>query len=215
MTRLAEPPAQRDRSGVHPNAAFRFRADDPVLGFVAAHGFAHLFGMTPDGPRVAHAPLLVTAAGTLRFHLANSNALTPHLDGEPVVASIGGPGSYISPNWYADPAANVPTWNYRTVEIEGDVKKLGWDELGDLLDLSAAIFEPRVGEDWTMDKMAPARAEAMMKAITAFELTPASVRTTDKASQNRNAEDARRLVTALERIGDVGGAAAIRRTRGW
>ncbi|GGD99065.1 transcriptional regulator [Polymorphobacter glacialis] len=200
---------------MHPNGAFRFRADDPALAFVAAHGFAHLFGMTPDGPRVAHVPLLVTEAGTVRFHLAKSNALAAHLDGEPVLASIGGPGSYISPNWYADPAANVPTWNYRTVEIEGVVKALDWDALGELLDLTAATFEPRVGEDWTMDKMAPARAEAMMKAITAYELVPDIVRTTDKASQNRNEDDARLVVAALERIGDTGGAAAIRRTRGW
>jgi transcriptional regulator len=200
---------------VHPNAAFRFRADDPALAFVAAHGFAHLFGMTPDGPRVAHAPLLVTPEGTLRFHLANSNALTAHLDGEPLLASIGGPGSYISPNWYGEPDGNVPTWNYRTVEIEGQVTALDWDALGDLLDLSAATFEPRVGEDWTMDKMAPARRDTMMCAITAFELVPDIVRTTDKASQNRTEDDARRLVTALERIGETAGASAIRRTRGW
>lgn len=200
---------------MHPNGAFRFRADDPALAFVAAHGFAHLFGMTPDGPRVAHVPLLVTETGMVRFHLAKSNALAAHLDGEPALASIGGPGSYISPNWYADPAANVPTWNYRTVEIEDVVKALDWDALGELLDVTAATFEPRVGEDWTMDKMVPARAEAMMKAITAYELVPEIVRTTDKASQNRNEDDARRVVAALERIGDTGGAAAIRRTRGW
>ena len=200
---------------MHHNSAFRFPRDESALGFVAAHGFAHIFGMTPDGPRVAHAPLLVTADGKLRFHLANMNALAPHLDGEPALASIGGPGSYISPNWYEDPAAHVPTWNYRTVEIEGTVKALSFEELGELLDLSAATFEPRVGEDWTMDKMAPARADAMMRAITGFELTPDIIRGTDKASQNRNEADARGVITALERIGDTAGAAAIRRTRGW
>ncbi len=200
---------------MHPNAAFRFKPDDAALAFVAAHGFAHLFGMTPDGPRVAHAPLLVMPDGNLRFHLANGNALTPHLDGEPIVASIGGPGSYISPNWYAEPANHVPTWNYRTVEIEGVVTRLDWDALGDLLDLSAATFEPRVGENWTMDKMAAARRDAMMQAITAFELRPDIVRSTDKHSQNRNEADARSVVAALERIGDTAGAREIRRTRGW
>lgn len=200
---------------MHPNAAFRFKPDDPALAFVAAHGFAHLFGMTPDGPRVAHAPLLVLAGGTLGFHLANQNALTPHLDGEPVLASIGGPGSYISPNWYADAAASVPTWNYRTVEIEGQVRRMDSAELEDLLDLASATFEPRVGENWTMAKMQPARAEAMMRGITGFELTPTIVRSTDKASQNRSEADARGVVAALEKLGDVAGAAAIRRTRGW
>lgn len=200
---------------MHPNAAFRFQPDDPALAFVAAYGFAHIFGTTPDGPRVAHVPLLVLPGGTLGFHLANNNALTAHLDGEPVLASIGGPGSYISPNWYAEPATSVPTWNYRSVEIEGEARAMTRAELEDLLDLASATFEPRVGENWTMAKMAPARADAMMRAITGFEITPTAVRATDKASQNRSEADARGVIAALERLGDIAGAAAIRRLRGW
>lgn len=197
---------------MHPNAAFRFAAD-PVLAFVAATGFAHLFGVTPDGARVAHVPLLVMASGALRFHLANGNALTPHLDGATVLASVGGPGSYVSPNWYTAPAGNVPTWNYRTAEIEGRVTALGWDDLHDLLERSAATFEPRVGQDWTMAKMDPARRDAMMAAITAFELVPAAIRSTDKNSQNRSDADARAVIAAMEATGDLAGAAAIRRAR--
>lgn len=200
---------------MHPNAAFRFVPDDPALAFVAAHGFAHLFCMTPDGPRVAHAPLLVMPSGTVRFHLANGNALAKHLDGALALASIGGPGSYVSPNWYAEPAVHVPTWNYRTVEIEGMVTALGWDELRALLDLSAATFEPRVGQDWTMAKMEPARRDAMMRAITAFELVPSAIRTTHKASQNRSEADARGVVAAMQALGDMAGAAAIKAARGW
>lgn len=200
---------------MHPNAAFRSQSEADALAFVAATGFAHIFAMTPDGPRIAHAPLLVTDDGKLRFHLSNGNALTAHLDGEPAVASIGGPGSYISPNWYAEPATNVPTWNYQAVEIEGLVRRLDWDELGALLDLAAETFEPRVGEDWTMEKMAPARRDAMMRGITGFEMQIETLRSTDKASQNRSEADARGVVAALERLGDIAGAATIRRTRGW
>jgi transcriptional regulator len=200
---------------MHPNPAFRFMPEDPALAFVAVHGFAHLFGMTPDGPRVAHAPLLIMPSGAVRFHLAKGNALAKHLDGLVALASIGGPGSYVSPNWYADPAVHVPTWNYRTVELEGPVTALGWDDLHALLDQSAATFEPRVGQNWTMAKMDPARRDAMMRAITAFELLPTDIRSTDKNSQNRSDADARGVVAAMEAIGDQTGAAAIRRTRGW
>ena len=52
---------------MHPNNAFRSN-DDP-LAFVAAHGFAHIFGQTPDGPRVAHAPVLVSAATAITLAL--------------------------------------------------------------------------------------------------------------------------------------------------
>lgn len=196
---------------MHPNPAFR--SDGDALAFVAAQAFAHIFGQTPAGPRVAHAPVLVTAAGTLMFHLARGNDLARHLDGRVAIASIGGPGHYVSPNWYGDPAANVPTWNYQSVEVEGRVRALDMAELEDLLNLSSATFEPRVGENWTMAKMARPRAEAMMRAITGFELTPTASRTTCKASQNRSAEDAAGVIAALERRGLHDGAAAIRKAR--
>jgi transcriptional regulator len=196
---------------MHPNAAFRSDADP--LAFVAAHGFAHIFGATPVGPRVAHAPVLVSAAGTLMFHLARGNALAQHLDGLTALISIGGPGHYVSPNWYGEPANNVPTWNYQAVEVEGPVRAMTMDELEALLHFASATFEPRVGEDWTMHKMERPRAEAMMRAITGYELTPTAVRTTLKASQNRSEADAMGVVTALERLGEHAGAATIRAAR--
>lgn len=72
---------------------------------------------------------------------------------------------------------------------------------------------PRVGEDWTMAKMARPKAEAMMRAITGFELTPTAIRTTLKASQNRSEADAAGVIAALERLGEHAGAATIRATR--
>ncbi len=197
---------------MHPNAAFR--CDDDPLAFVAAQGFAHIFGQTPAGPRVAHAPLLVTPAGTLMFHLARSNDLARHLDGLTALASVGGPGHYVSPNWYEEPAGNVPTWNYQAVEIEGRVRVLDTEALEALLHFAAATFEPRVGEDWTMHKMPRPKAEAMMRAITGFELVPTAIRTTLKASQNRSAADVAGVLAALDRLGETRGAAAIRAARG-
>lgn len=196
---------------MHPNPAFR--SDDDPLAFVAAHGFAHIFGQTPDGPRVAHAPVLVRAGGTLMFHLARGNALARHLDGLVALASIGGPGHYVSPNWYQQPADNVPTWNYQAVEVEGPVRALAMAELEELLHFAAATLEPRVGEDWTMHKMARPKAEAMMRSITGFELVPTAIRTTLKASQNRSEADAMGVVSALERLGETDGAAAILQAR--
>jgi transcriptional regulator len=142
--------------------------------------------------------VLVSAAGTLMFHLARGNALAQHLDGLTALISVGGPGHYVSPNWYGEPANNVPTWNYQAVEIEGPVRAMNMDELEELLHVASATFEPRVGENWTMHKMERPRAEAMMRAITGYELTPAAIRTTLKASQNRSEADAAGVIAALE-----------------
>jgi transcriptional regulator len=196
---------------VHPNAAFRH--DDDALAFVAAQAFAHIFAATPHGPRVAHAPVVVSATGSLMFHLAKYNDLAQQLDGAVALASVGGPGNYVSPNWYAAPAGNVPTWNYHAVEVEGRVRAMNEAELEDLLNSASATFEHRVGENWTMAKMERPRAEAMMRGIIGYELIPSAIRTTLKANQNRSAADAAGVVAALERLGDAAGAALIRKAR--
>ena len=166
---------------MHPSPHFRWEDRAAALAFVAEVSFAHVFVQTPDGPRVAHVPVLVEGE-VLRFHLANANALTPHLDGAVALASVAGPNGYVSPNWYAS-QGRVPTWNYVAVECEGPVRALSPDELVALLDASAATHEPRVRENWTRAKMDPARFEdwtrmkmdavkfdKMCRAITGFEL---------------------------------------------
>ena len=52
---------------MHPNAAFRH--DDRALfeALIEEIGFGMVFAATPDGPRVAHTPLLSSRDGTVRF----------------------------------------------------------------------------------------------------------------------------------------------------
>ena len=120
---------------MHPNPAFRPRQDDLAALLVREIGFAAIFAATPDGPRVAHAPVVLSAdATTLQFHLARGNGLTKHLAGAPALAVVQGPDAYVSANWYADAATAVPTWNYVAVEMEGVARKLGDAELVAQLD---------------------------------------------------------------------------------
>ncbi len=182
---------------MHPSPKFHWEDRAAALAFVAEVSFAHVFVQTPEGPRVAHVPVLVygdTGGERLRFHLANANALTPHLDGAVALASVAGPNAYVSPNWYAN-RGRVPTWNYVAVECEGPLRALSSDALVALLDASAATHEPQVGENWTRAKMDPARFDAMCGAITGFELCVTAVRATRKLSQ-------------LDAPADLAGAAA-------
>jgi transcriptional regulator len=197
---------------VHPARAFHW--DDPatMLAFVGATGFARIFLTTPDGPRVAHAPAIVFG-DAIRFHLANANALVPHLDGATALLLVEGPNAYLSANWYADVRGAVPSWNYVAVEAEGPVCRLDHDALVDLLDRSAATLEPRVGENWTRAKMQPPRFDAMTRAITAFELTPVAWRGTTKLSQNKSDAEADRVIAGMERNGATAMASAMRAAR--
>ena len=82
---------------MHPSEAFHWTDETDLLDFVAATGWARIFLTTPEGPRVAHAPLIVDrATGTLRFHIARRNAIHDSLDGATALALLEGPHAYVS-----------------------------------------------------------------------------------------------------------------------
>lgn len=188
---------------MHPNSAFRPRQDDLAELLVREIGFAAIFASTPDGPRVAHAPVVLSDDRTrLQFHLARGNALTRHLAGANALAVVQGPDAYVSASWYAD-ADQVPTWNYVTIEMEGVARKLDDTELVAQLDTLSAAHEVRVGANppWTRDKMNPALFSKMAGAITGFEMRIAAWRPTIKLSQNKSAGERGRVIDGIEATG--------------
>ncbi len=187
---------------MHPNAAFRHEDRAILEALIEEIGFGMVFAATPDGPRVAHVPLLWTQSGTLRFHLARGNALTRHIDGMTVLAVVNGPDAYISPRWYED-QQQVPTWNYITLEMEGRVRRIDSDGLLADLEALTARQEARVtlGKPWTMDKMPAGEVRQMMGGIVGFEMEVQAWRPTIKLSQNKPADERERLAAGLEAQG--------------
>lgn len=174
-------------------------------------GWARLFAMTSEGPRVAHVAMLVDVARrALRFHLAKSNAIMAALDQGPVLALFEGPHAYVSASWYRAPKDNVPTWNYVAIECTGRAVALAADALVVQLDDLARLNEKAVGGDWSVATMDRRRFDAMLPAITAFELPIETVRGTRKISQNKPQADVDALAAWLERSG-AGELAALMR----
>ncbi|WP_230770881.1 FMN-binding negative transcriptional regulator [Sphingomonas sp. Leaf4] len=179
---------------MHPNAAFHMD-EAAARDFVAHEGFGSLFAVTPDGPRVAQVPVVIDGDGTLRFHLANANALTPHLAGTRALFVAGGPHAYVSPTWYAAGPDEVPTWNYVSVEVEGTVAPIDRAGLIGQIEAMAAAYEDAAG--WRLDRMAAYKAEAMLGAIAGFALVPDAWRGTAKLSQNKPQAVRTRVIAAL------------------
>ena len=197
---------------MHPSPQFRWTDQGAMLDLVAATSFTRLFAATPQGPRVAHAPVLVADGPTLRFHLANANPLAQLDKDVPVLALTEGPHAYLSANWYRDVRGAVPTWNYLSVECEGRLRRLDRTDLIDLLDALADRLEPQVGENWTRAKMDPARFDAMLGAISGFELRIDDLRGTKKVSQNKSDDEAAAVLTGMDASAPAM-AAAIRAAR--
>jgi transcriptional regulator len=188
---------------MHPDPRFRPKQDDLPALFVREIAFAGIFAGTPDGPRVAHAPVVLSEdATTLQFHLSRGNGITRHLDGATAIAVVQGPDAYVSASWYTAPD-QVPTWNYVAIEMEGIVRKLEGPDLVAQLDMLSAQHEARIGANppWTRDKMNPALFGKMTEAITGFEMRITAWRSTLKLSQNKAPDERERVAAAIEASG--------------
>lgn len=186
---------------MHPDPAFRNPDRALFETMIEQIGFGTIFLATPDGPRLAHTPLLSTGDGAVQFHLSNGNSLTRHLSGATALALVNGPDAYVSPRWYAD-ADQVPTWNYVALELEGPVRRMDEDGLVALLEGLSARHEARLGgEPWTMDKLGEEHRRRLLRGITGFEMEARGWRETFKLSQNKPEDERARVIEGLEASG--------------
>ena len=186
---------------MHPNPLFR--TDDHALleSMIDEIGFGTVFASLPDGPRAAHTPVLSDGNGGIRFHLANRNALTPHLAGSRALITITGPDAYVSPRWY-DNRDTVPTWDYAAIEMQGQVTQLGEAALEDFLNAIIGKFESRIeGEPWLASESSEAVWKAQLKGITGFEMQVSDWRPTLKLSQKKNAAERARIAAGHDARG--------------
>jgi transcriptional regulator len=187
-------------------AEFETRGVAAMHAAMRRHPFALL--VTPhDGElHVTHLPVRLDAArgalGTLEAHLARVN---PHAKalaaGAETRVVFSGPHAYVSPRWYAKPAANVPTWNYVAVHARGRPRVVT-DRAAVLAMLGrlAAEHEAYIDEPWTL---AEGRdyAERIAGGIVAFELPIERLEGKSKLNQNKSPADRRGVMAALAAAG--------------
>jgi transcriptional regulator len=195
---------------MHPNPLYR--TDDRTLceSLIEDIGFGMVFAATPDGPRVAHTPLLMGDSGAVQFHLARNNALARHLEGETALIVVNGPDAYVSPRWYTN-RDTVPTWDYVALELEGRVRRM--DDAGLEAFLHAAILkhETRLGgEPWLAGESSEKVWSGLFRGIVGFELEVQAWRPTLKLSQNKPAQDRTRIAEGLETAGSAALAHLVR-----
>lgn len=186
---------------MHPNPLFRSDNCACDVALVDRIGFGMIFAATPDGPRVAHTPLLMRDSGTVQFHLARSNALAHHLDRGTALIVVNGPDAYVSPRWYDD-RNTVPTWNYVALELEGPVRRI--DDAGLEAFLHAAITKHEAalgGVPWRAEESSEKMWSGLFRGIVGFELSVAARRPTYKLSQNKPPETRARIADGLTQAG--------------
>lgn len=173
-----------------------------MRNFVRDAGFGMLFAVTPDGPRVAHFPVIWLDEERVGFHLARGNAMAPYLDGAEGLLVVNGPDSYISPDWYGL-ADQVPTWNYLAVELQGLIRRMEREELVSQVIAISMEQERRLRPKtpWSREKMAEGLFDRMLDGIVGFEMRVTEIRGTAKLGQNKPVAARTATARELEAIG--------------
>ena len=189
---------------MHPHPAFHWQDREAMREFVREIAFGALFASTPDGPRVAHMPVTWDGEERLTFHLSLSNDIANHLDGATALLVVHGPDAYVSPDWYDEGPAQVPTWNYVAVELEGRVSALSHGALVAQIDALAAEHEARLLPKpvWTRAKMEADRFDKMTRAIQGFALDVTDWRGTRKLAQTKSPAARLSAADALDARGE-------------
>ena len=193
-----------------------FAAPDRVAIARLLHDHAFATVVTPVAPEplVTHVPLIYVADcephGTLLGHFARANPHARNAAAAESIAIFHGPHAYVSPSWYAEPAAAVPTWNYAVVHAHGTLE-LARDpaETRAILDVMIHRFESSRAQPWRPG-LERDRLDALVNAIVGFRMKVKRIDAKFKLSQNRSPEDRARVAHALDAEGyaEAGATAA-------
>lgn len=195
---------------MHPNPLYRTEDRALCESLIDEIGFGMVFAQTPDGPRVAHTPVLSTGDGAVQFHLARGNALARHLDGATALVVVNGPDAYVSPRWYAG-RDTVPTWDYVALELEGRVRRMADEGLEAFLHAAIRKHEGRLeGAPWLAEESSGKTWSGLLRGIVGFELEVLAWRPTLKLSQNKSAAERAAIAAGLEQAGHAALAHLVR-----
>ncbi len=137
---------------------------------------------------------------TLLGHWARANPQARHSGAAKVL--VDGPHGYVSASWYPDKetAARVPTWNYATAELRGQLQPFDdTDALAELVGAVSEHFEASVGQDWRFE---PERDDhrRQLRGIVGFRFTVEQVQITLKLSQNHPEANQLSVISNLEQL---------------
>jgi transcriptional regulator len=172
-------------------------AEAAVQRLLVEHGAGDLITATSQGLLATMLPFVFDPAagphGALFGHLARNNDQWRHPALGEALVILRGPDAYISPSWYASKAEHgrvVPTWNYVTAHVYGELvvhDDVEW--LGDLVRRLTEKHEAGRPRPWSVDDAPPAFVAGQLRAIVGVELRISRIEAKAKLSQNRPAAD--------------------------
>lgn len=170
------------------------------LDWLARHdAFGTLISVADGAPVATHLPVLYCRDGarvTLTGHWARPNPQWRTIEAQRVLCILHGPHAYISPRWYTDPGGNVPTWNYATAHLYGQVSITHEPAaLAKIVSALAALYEAGADKPWRMAE--PAASDTRLRGIVGFELVVDDIELKFKLNQNHPAANVEGAIRGL------------------
>jgi len=199
-----------------------FAMDDAaVQELLLRHGAGDLVTATSEGLLATMLPFIYDPGigdhGALLGHFARNNDHWRHSPVGEAMVILRGPDAYVTPNWYASKAEHgrvVPTWNYVTAHVYGDLvvhDDVPWlDALVRRLTEKHEAGQPR---PWSPDDAPPPFVAGQLRAIVGVELRITRIEAKAKLSQNRPAADVDGVVAGTRAQGDEAMARAVEEAR--
>jgi transcriptional regulator len=196
-------------------------SDDAVLDLLRQHGAGDLVTATAHGLLATLLPFVHDPdrgpRGALLGHVARNNEHWRHAPVGEALVILRGPDAYVSPQWYAAKREHgrvVPTWNYVTAHVYGELvvhDDVEW--LDDLVRRLTEKHEAGSAHPWEVDDAPPRFVAGQLRAIVGVELLISRIEAKAKLSQNRPAADIDGVVAGTRGIGDLAMSRAVDEAR--
>lgn len=167
---------------------------------IQENSFATLFSVHKGKPFATHLPLLLNKEKTYLYgHFARSNTQWKDIQNQTVLAVFQGPHCYISPSWY-EPNQAVPTWNYVTVHVYGEVELIE-DEHELMSSLNDMVLEYEAPDNsYRLQDVDVELLRGMTKGIQGFKIKIDKMEGKAKLSQNHSLHRQELIIKQLEQI---------------
>ena len=179
--------------------------DEQAAAFLSGIQAADLVTMTEGGLVATFLPLLfdrdVGEHGVLLGHVARKNDQWSRPPVGEALVIAHGEDAYIHPGWYPTKAEHgrvVPTWNYTTAHVYGELvihDSVGWVDA--LVRRLTARQENGRARPWSVDEAPPEFHAGQLRAIVGIELVISRVEAKFKLSQNQRDDNIDGVIAGL------------------
>jgi len=172
---------------------FKIIDEKIIEEFISKNPFAILASEKNGKIEITHLPINRFKNGKLYGHLSKSNLHSNIDETKEVCFVFSGEHTYISPLYY-ETKFNVPTWNYSTVHIYGNIKYIDDDKMvWKLLTETTEIYEGQDG--WKLPE--EDKFKDLIKFIRFFEINIITIEAKFKFNQNKTKEDIDSVIQSL------------------